>query len=126
MGDGEIQRLDTVEIAGVHFMLAAHLVGFRLAQELAQRRHRPSSTSMQRTSMSLQQRPSACRAGLIGRGEEHDARHDGDMVQGAVQLRLRPHQGVGMDHDIHILELRQAALAMAFKGLAGGVRTRWM
>ncbi len=41
MGDGEVQRLDAVQIALVHLMLAADLVGFGLAQELAQRRHRP-------------------------------------------------------------------------------------
>ena len=40
MLDGEIEGFYPVEIALVHFMLAADFVGFRLAQESTKGRHR--------------------------------------------------------------------------------------
>jgi hypothetical protein len=57
-------------------------------------------------------------------GEEHNPRHDGDMVQSPGELGLRPHQGIGMDHHLDIIELSQSRIGHGVQGFAGGIRNQ--
>ena len=61
---------------------------------------------------------------LIGQGEEDDPRQDGDMIQRPGELGFRPHQGIGMHHDIDIIELGQGGIGHGMQGFAGGVRNQ--
>ena len=124
MGDAEVQSLDTVEIAGIDFMLASHLVGFRPAQKLPHGGHRAlqhidaAHLDVGAARHQLVAQP------LIGQGEEYNSRHNGNMIQGAGQLCLGPYKGIGMDHDIDIVELCQGRIGHGMQGFAGGIRNQ--
>ena len=74
MLDGEIQRLDAVQIALVHLMLAAGTVGFGHAQEFGKLGHRPfhhiDAGDAQRAAAGEQHFAQA----RIDQGEEHQSR----------------------------------------------------
>ena len=44
------------------------------------------------------------------------------MIDGALQLMLASHQGIGMDLDIHAFELGQRRIGDGVQGFTGGVR----
>ena len=44
------------------------------------------------------------------------------MIQGAGQLVVAAHQGIGVDMDIHILELGQRGIGHGMQGFTGGIR----
>ncbi len=122
MGEGEIHRLDPVEIFGVELVLPAGLAarllpemsGHRVHHRLQHRHHR----HLQGPAAGDQQLAQP----VVHDGIEDEAGILLDAGKGAVHLARRANQRPGMLGDIVILELDQAGAHHAVDGLAGRIR----